>query len=403
MKKLHALIWCVGMLSASAAVSMSPDVPAVSAGINEFTFDLFRAVAADAPGNLFCSPFSVSTALAMTYGGARGETARQMATALHFTLEPEFLHPAFGELARLVADLNQSDSQELAVANRLWIRKDFELLSSYTALVQKHYGAGLAPADFAADAEGARQEINAWVEKQTRDRIKDLVAPGMLTPETRLVLVNAIYFLGFWSEAFDPRWTQPQPFHRSEKDSADVPMMLRIGEYTCLDEAKFQLLVLPYKGEDLSMVVLLPRPGEDVRAMESTLTAEAVARWTRLARKQKVNVWLPRFRIESGFNLAETLGAMGMPEAFAGAADFSGMTGGKDLMIGPVIHKAFVEVNEKGTEAAAATAVVMKPASAMPTDRPLEFRADRPFVFLIRDNRTGTILFIGRLADPVAK
>ena len=400
MKTKPWLVICLSLAIVCAAHAEAPDVATLSAGINEFTFDLYQQLAQSEPDNILCSPFSVSTALAMTFGGARDETARQMASVLHYSIARAQLDPSFRVLRQSIEALQKADSIEIAVANRLWIQQQLALLDSYVKLVKENYGAGLAQVDFAADTEAVRQEINAWVEKQTRDRIRNLIAPGILDADTRMVLVNAIYFLGFWADAFESKFTQPAPFHPAGADPVEVQLMVRSGEYLYSDDDRMQMLSLPYKGGDLSMVVLLPREGMSIRDFEAELTAEVLDRRMAGARRRKVNVWLPRFRIESEFTLANTLAGMGMPEAFAGSADFSGMTGRKDLAIGHVIHKAFVEVNEKGTEAAAATAVMMRPASARPDDVPVTFRADRPFVFLIRDNKTGTILFVGRLANP---
>lgn len=402
MKRCVAISVLAACSAFGARAGLSPDVPAVSVGINEFTFDLYNRLGADAAGNFFCSPFSVSTALAMTYAGARGQTEAQMAAALHYTPAQKHLHPAFRDLARQVNDLGTSGNVELNIANRLWIQDGYATLPAYDDVVRACYGAGFARTAFARDPEAARLEINRWVEEQTRDRIRDLLAPGVVDASTRMVLVNAIYFKGLWADQFKPDQTQDDVFYRAPKDEVTAPMMFRAGKYNYVADARVEVLELPYRGRDVSMFVILPKEAEPLRDVEKLLTAELVERWAGDLSEREVRVWLPRFRVEAGFELVKTLGAMGMTDAFSGAADFSGITGKKDLVIGAIVHKAFVQVNEEGSEAAAATAVVMRPASAMPADRPVEFRANRPFVFLIRDNRTKTILFIGRLADPAA-
>lgn len=402
MKRCVAIVVLAACSAFAAQAGLSPDVPAVSVGINEFTFDLYNRLGADATGNFFCSPFSVSTALAMTYAGARGQTESQMAAALHYTPLQKHLHPAFRDLARQVNDLGTSGNVELNIANRLWIQEGYATLPAYDDVVRACYGAGFARAAFARDPEAVRLEINRWVEEQTRDRIRDLLARGVLNTDTRMVLVNAIYFKGLWANQFNAERTEEGVFIRAPKDEVKAPMMFRAGKYNYVADARVEVLELPYRGGDVSMFIVLPKETEPLRDVEKLLTAELVERWMGDMAEREVRVWLPRFRVEASFDLVKTLGAMGMTDAFNGAADFSGMTGVKDLMIGAVVHKAFVQVNEEGSEAAAATAVVMRPASAMPAERPVEFCANRPFVFLIRDNRTRTILFIGRLADPAA-
>ena len=353
--------------------------------VNELVFDLYETLSAKNEGNLFFSPYSISAALAMTYGGARGETAEQMDQVLHFGGQ-DATHPAFSYLRKMLNNIQEKRHVQLSVANALWPQKDYAFLPDYLALTKTFYGSEIHPVDYRADSEGARQMINGWVEEQTNDKIQDLIGEGLLSPLTRLVLANAIYFKGDWASQFKKENTRPSPFTLADGTKVDVPMMSQTGDFKLARTETLQALELPYEGGDLSMLILLPNPGEDL-ALQWPADLEF--------NEMEVMVQLPKFKLESSFSLADTLTALGMPLAFSNQADFSGMDGNKDLFIGAVVHKAFVEVNEEGTEAAAATAVVMKRWSMPP-----QFIADHPFLFLIRENSTGTILFIGRVMNP---
>jgi serpin B len=372
-------------------------VAKVAEGCNRFAFDLYAHLLRQ-EGNLFLSPYSISTALTMTYAGARGQTADQMAKVLCLPASREAVHVAYATLQR---DLNAAGAKgafDLVVANRLWGQKGYEFLSDFLALVEKNYGAGLEQVDFAGATEAARQTINTWVEKQTRDKIKELLKPGILDGrETTLVLTNAIYFKGKWSEEFDKKLTRDEDFFVTPEKKVTAPLMHQTETFGYFDGGEFQALELPYQGDRLAMVVLLPKAKDGLAALEASLSAEKLAEWVGKLHRREVQVALPRFKTAAEFSLKDTLVAMGMTDAF-GDADFSGMDGKKDLVISAVVHKAFVDVNEEGTEAAAATAVVMGRA-AMPEPAPV-FRADHPFLFLIRDTKTGAILFLGRILDP---
>ena len=273
----------------------------------------------------------------------------------------------------------------------------YGFLKEFLDLTQANYGAGLKEVDFVKAAEAVRKTINAWVEKQTQEKIKNLIKRGILDADTCLVLTNAIYFKGNWASRFNNRYTKDSPFTIAPGESVEVPMMFRSGKFKFLEEDTFHMLELPYVDDELSMVVLLPKEIEGLGELQNSLSTGNLKAWLGNLRKQEVRVYLPRFKTTSEFMLAEVLKFMGMTDAFSGRADFSGMTGRKELFISAVIHKAFVEVNEKGTEAAAATAVVMKRGGP----RGGVFRADHPFIFLIRDNRSGSILFLGRLVNPL--
>ena len=388
------------------------DAMAVVQGNNEFAVQLYAKLRAT-EGNLFFSPYSISTALAMTYAGARGQTESQMATVLHFptsagqapgetVLDPAQFHSAFGSI---IKDLNQRAEKadfQLSVANALWGQKGYEFLRDFLQLVRARYGGRLTELDFVRATEAARKTINTWVEKKTNNKIKELIKPGVLDAMTRLVLTNAIYFKGNWARQFKEDQTRPEPFTLLSGEKVDVPMMNQTAEFGYMEAEDFQALELPYVDNELSMIILLPRQIDSLPEFERTLKPENLSQWLDKVHRREVVVSVPKFKMTSQFSLASVLKSMGMTDAFsATAADFSGITGGRDLFISAVIHKAYVDVNEEGTEAAAATAVTMRLTSVGPSQTPV-FRADHPFLFLIRDNQSGSILFIGRVMNPKA-
>ncbi|MGD8521301.1 MAG: serpin family protein [Desulfobacterales bacterium] len=349
--------------------------------------------------NLFFSPFSISAALAMTYSGAREKTASQMAAALHFNQKPDQLHHFMGELISRLNAVQKESEVELSVANAIWAQKGYPFLDAFFRIIQQSYQADLNQVDFATAADAARQAINGWVEDQTHQKIKNLIPPGVLDALTRLVLVNAIYFKGFWDTQFKPENTEEMAFWLSAETNVKVPMMHQEHPYGYWENEWLQVLEIPYKDEALSLIVLLPKEKTGISVLEQKLSLENILRWQDQLRKQKIKLFFPKFKIEAQFNLGQTLSAMGMPDAFdPNHADFSAMIGKKELFISAVIHKAFVEVNEEGTEAAAATGVVVGVTSIAPPS-PI-FKADHPFVFFIRDNASHSILFIGRVLDP---
>jgi len=384
---------------AQTSLSPTPDQAAVAEGNNAFAVELYGQLRKQ-NGNLFFSPESISTAFAMAYAGARGDTASEIAKALHFTLPPERLHPAMGAL---LANLNAAhDGYQLRVADALWAEKDYTFLDDYLKLTSTDYGAGFNRVDFKGAPDAVRLIINQWVEQQTADKIKDLLQPGVLTPAMRLVLTNAIYFKGNWQTQFDKAQTRDEDFHLSAAQTVKAPLMNLQGRFNYFNGGTFQVLEIPYKSGDLSMIVFLPNDVNGLSALEQSLTASSTQQWLgQLRPGSKVILTLPRFKMTQQFELAGTLGAMGMPQAFEkNVADFSGMTGKRDLWISAAIHKAFVDVNEEGTEAAAATGIVMRSMAVTREQPPIVFRADHPFLFLIRDNRSGGILFMGRVTDP---
>ena len=393
-----ALVGCVMALTAAERpASPQADRDATVAGDTAFAFDLYGQLKSK-DGNLFVSPYSISSALAMTYAGAKGNTADEMAKTMHFTMSQDKLHPAYADrLKALNGDTKRA--YLLSVANALWGQQGYPWRDEFLALAKANYDAGLNPIDFRA-TEAARKTINEWVEKQTQEKIKELLQPGVLTPATRMVLTNAIYFKGNWVKQFDPKRTYTGQFWADAKTPVKAPLMNQSGEFNFFVSPELKMVELPYSGKDLSMLVLLPAKRDGVAELEKQLTPAKLADWSKqLKPTRELPVTLPKFKFTSEFKLNDQLIALGMKDAFdIHKADFSGMTASAEgLYIDAVIHKAFVDVNEEGTEAAAATAVVMAPRGIRQTPT---FVADHPFVFVIRDNKSGAVLFMGRVTDP---
>lgn len=372
----------------------------LSASNNEFAIELYHQLRSQS-GNLFYSPFSISQALAMTYAGAKGGTETQMASAMHFDLAQADLHAAFNALsATLASRVGDSDQGgfELNIANALWGQHGFGFQPEFLDTLALNYGAGMQAVDFAA-SDAARQTINDWVAEQTRDKIQDLIPEGVLNELTRLVLTNAIYFKAAWLLPFEESATQDDTFDLLDGSEVQVPMMRQVESFGYLKAEDFEAVELFYEGRELSMVILVPDE-DQFTAFEQNLNAATIQSFINQLSVERLDLSLPKFKVESSFGLAETLAAMGMPDAFdVVKADFSGMTGQPDLYITDVVHKAFVDVNEIGTEAAAATGVVMG-LKSMPTGEPIEVKIDRPFLFVIRDVQTGAMLFFGRVVQP---
>lgn len=369
--------------------------------VNDLGFGLWQQVAA---GNQVLSPASIAIALDMTLAGARGETAAQMARVLRTGTDLDAFHAAAGEV---LADWQAQDGP-LAVANRLFAEQDYDFEQPFLDLVRDRYGAPLARLDFEDAPQQARAEINDWVAERTRGRIEDLIPPSGITSDTRLVLTNAIYLLAEWLQPFEAAATRPAEFHLDGGDTVEVPTMHAEGRYRVADHGDVLLLELPYKGGDLAMLFALPKARDGLATLEAGLTADTLDAWIGALQMQQAALALPKFRIAppESFALSDALKTMGMPIAFdRHRADFTGMADPPRpedrLYLSEVFHKAFVEVDEAGTEAAAATAVVMMRATAaMPSAPPFEFRADHPFLFLLRDTGSGAVLFLGRVADP---
>jgi len=391
--------------TARAVQQLAPGVTmqqknAIAEAGNRFALELYDRLEAQ-EGNIFFSPYSIATALTMTYAGARGDTAAQMARVLHLPAEEAQLHRAVAALKDEIERAGAAEGCELSIANALWGQKGFDFLAAFLNILDDNYGARLRELDFVNNAEAARRTINDWVDEQTNGKIKDIMAPGVLGALTRLVLTNAIYFKGDWTRPFKKELTRDEPFWTSAEHSADAPMMHQTDDFQYGESDQCQAVLLPYAKGRLAMLVLLPRERDGLARLADGMEAEDVGQWLSRLRRREVELSLPRFKLTSQFSLGDTLRQMGMADAFAlPPADFSGMDGQKDLYISAVIHKAFVDVNEEGTEAAAATAVAMELGAAVPPQPPVVFRADHPFLFFIVERRSGSILFMGRLSNP---
>jgi serpin B len=381
------------------------DLEGLVSGNTAFAFDLYQAVRS-APGNLVYSPYSISLAFAMVYGGAVGETARQMAEVLHYDLPPAKFHPAFNaldlDLARRPGQTASGDEEDrfiLNIANSYWAQKDYSFLPAYLDLVALNYGAGMHLVDFAHAPESARNQVNDWVSDQTNKRIQDILPQGSVSPDVVLVLANAIYFKAHWADEFDAGFTRPRTFHLLDGSTVEVPMMEKPLDETYAYAAGdgWQAVSLPYKGGLADMVILLPELGT-LDAFESGLTAEKYQVVVSALESQQVILSLPKFKFDAKLGLKDILTGMGMQDAFTEyVADLSGMDGTHMLYLSDAFHKAFLAVDEKGTEAAAATGAIAVP-SSVPSGAKMQI--DRPFIFFIRDVPTGTVLFMGRVVDP---
>lgn len=368
-----------------------------------FALELFRTLTEDnSTGNIFISPFSISSALAMVFLGTKGDTAAQLSKAFHFDAV-EDVHSRFQSLNAEVS--KRGASHTLKLANRLYGEKTYDFLPEFLASTQKMYGADLAPVDFQHASDDARKVINKWVKDQTEGKIPELLAAGVVDSMTKLVLVNAIYFKGMWKDKFKKQDTADAPFRLNKKDTKTVKMMyqkkkLPIGY---IQDLNCKVLELPYQGEELSMVILLPEDIEDestgLKKIEEQLTLEKLHEWTKRENLQNIDVHvkLPRFKLEESYTLNSNLGRLGVQDLFSnGKADLSGMSGSRDLFISKIVHKSFVEVNEEGTEAAAATGGIAMFAMLLEE----EFTVDHPFLFFIRHNPTANVLFLGRVCSP---
>ncbi|MBW1742751.1 MAG: serpin family protein [Deltaproteobacteria bacterium] len=374
--------------------------------INTFSFALYRELK-ESGDSLFVSPFSISSCLAMVYGGAGGKTAKQIADVFGFPSDQNYLLEALGNLVKILSDDTQERAYQLLVANALWGQKGYRFSPKYVELLAVKYGSEVNEVDFETQPEAACQAINQWVQEKTQDKIKGIIQPDLLDPLTRLVLTNAVYFKGKWELPFDEYLTDLSPFKMrtgtSEITEVDVAMMKKNGWFTYMENEDFQAIEMPYEGRELSMAIFLPREIDGLPDFEASLTHENLSSWIQMLQPTDVEVSLPKFRLTSQFVMGELLQSMGMKDAFdQNTADFSGMTEPKDFWVSDVLHKTFVDVGEEGTEAAAVTGAIAglaEPEVAPPP--PPVFRADHPFFFLIRHIASGTILFMGRICDTV--
>ncbi|HPI29762.1 MAG TPA: serpin family protein [Bacteroidales bacterium] len=365
---------------------------------NRFAFDLYKNISTK-PENMFYSPYSISTAMAMTYTGARGNTEKQMGAVMHFPPNSMDFNNQNNAGLKEINALNDGNALNTYTANSIWAQKDFKFKENFIGALKDSYLSSLHTVDFIKETEQSRLLINKWVETETKEKIKDLIQPGLIDYLTRMVLVNAIYFKADWETAFDGTLTKKMPFFQDETKQELCDFMFAERDFKFYEqEDGLKAIEVPYSKGKMSMLVILPK---DINGIFG-LTKETGLDWynkinSGLAMK-KVKLWLPKFKTTSEFELSEMLQQMGMKDAFTDNADFSGMTGKKDLKISKVIHKAFVEVNEAGTEAAAATAVVMR-VKSMPVNQP-EFKADHPFLFIIKENTQNRILFMGNIFNP---
>lgn len=380
------------------------DMTALVEGNNAFAFELYQTLK-QRGGNLFYSPYSISEALAMTYAGARSETELAMAETLNFTLSQARLHPAFNSLDLQLKQRGEGakgkdgEGFRLNVVNAIWGQKDYEFQAPFLDVLAQNYGVGLRVVDFINETEQSRITINDWVSEQTEERIKDLVPQGAINYLTRLVLTNAIYFNAAWQYPFNENATYDGLFHLASGNDVTVPMMRQTESFRYTGGNNYQAVELPYDGQELSMLILLPET-EQFDTFEEGLNAEFVENIIDNLESNEVFLTMPKFEYDSSFSLKEALIMMGMEVAFTESADFSGMNGKYDLLIQDVLHKAFVLVDEAGTEAAAATAVIVGLESA-PAE-PVEVRIDRPFIFIIHDIPTGSVIFAGRVLNPAS-
>jgi serpin B len=393
--------WFAAALAAFAGFTFSACATPLTDGNNAFALDLYAQLKAT-DGNLFFSPYSISTCLAMVYTGARGDTAEQMAATLHYLASPTELLGLFKTLGEKSNTGDSVDNLQLTVVNALWSQKDYPFTQDFLTLVKDNFAANLNQVDFRTQAEPARQQINTWVSQRTHDKINDLIPSDAITPHTQLILVNAIYFKGNWLNSFSPERTRPAPFFVTSTNQSNASLMHQESLFQYFETDEAQLLKLRYVSfqapdPDFSMVVILPKQRDGLNRLESTFTPAALDQWLASMHSEEVIVFLPKFKLSNRFALADTLTKMGMPLASSTNADFSGMDNSRDLSISAVIHQAFVDVNEQGTEAFAAVAVGMS--DGFSTHPPIVFRADHPFIFLIRD-ADGSILFFGRVTDP---
>ncbi|HJT34268.1 MAG TPA: serpin family protein [Pirellulales bacterium] len=381
----------------AAEITVTDDAREIAQASNEFAFDLYRQLR-QTDGNLFFSPASVSTALAMTYAGAAAQTKAEMVHLLHLEAADERVHQGFGELARILN--SNGERYQLRMANRLWGLEAYPFRPEFLQVTREDYGAELAPLGF-NKPDKAAQKINDWIAKQTDGKIGQMISPSMIDPLTRLVLVNAIYFKAAWQDEFWKGATEEAPFHVSADEDAKVPMMRQLDHFSYAETDDAQILELPYVGGDLAMVVLSPKQTDGLAELERTATAERLDQWIAEYESRRVEVFLPKFNITWQAPLTDPLQSLGMTSAFDKAdADFSAMSSAEEVWLSSVLHAAFVVVDEEGTEAAAVTVAWAAAEAPAPDDTPVVFRADHPFLFLIRDLRTGAILFLGRLQNP---
>jgi serpin B len=401
-KPLAVTLLALASMIGSAPSARSAQLQSLVESNTAFGLDLYGQLAGS-PGNLFLSPYSISTCLAMTYAGARGETEQQMAQVFGFGANQQLFASSFGELQRQLEQARNRKSIALDIANALWTQKGYPFLPAFLKIAAGQYQANLRQANFITQAAVVTVQINRWVAQETQDKIQSILPPGSLDASTRLVLANAIYFKGLWAKPFEKTQTSTQPFHLSSTEQVDAPLMHQpVAAVNYLETSDFQAVELPYGGNRLCLLILLPLQVDGCGQLEQQLAPAFLSSALAQMEQQNVELFLPKFTLEASFDLVDTLSEMGMPDAFMpGVADFSGMDGTRNLSISHAFHKAWVEVDEEGTEAAASTVTTVGiGAGVAPLPPPPVFRADHPFIFFIRDIQTDSLLFSGRLADP---
>ena len=419
MKKIIWLLFIVSLIIFSACAQVQPlqntgegvtagynELPTqaqIVVGLNNFSFDLYRTLTAGSFPNIFYTPLSISSALAMTYAGAKGETADQMQSTLHYGPQVDLFHSQYGAMIDSLSS-KKDQNFRMNIANAIWVQDQFKLRNSFVETVKKDYNSEVRSMDFVKRPEASRDTINYWVEKKTTGRIQDLIPAGMIDNMTRLILTNAVYFNAEWANKFNKELTNNDKFYCLDGKIKETEMMYQRHHHPISQTNDYTILEIPYAGYEYSMLIILPKNNDGLIELSKNLTSNDILAHDKSKKREDVLVYFPKFRMETDYELNKSLSAMGMPLAFSGDADFSNMTGGKDLMISSVIHKAFIDVDEDKTEAAAATAVTMKLTSMAPSPKaPLEFRADHPFMFIIRSNNDKAIFFMGQLTNPESK
>jgi serpin B len=401
---------CVKVIGAIALVAALPELlpcwrgtamgsdvePAVAVeGSNAFALELYQRVRRESSGNIACSPFSITEALAMTYTGARGPTKDQIARVMHFRAGDD-LHRELADLRRALTG-GTGHSARLQIANRLWVQRGLDVLPSFMKVLEDSYGASPGVADFVHDYEVARRAMNGWVEETTAGRIKNLLGPDDINPHTRMVLTNAIAFEGKWENPFNPRWTKPAPFHVPGGEPIEVPLMTQESRFRYASLPVVKVVEKSYGEGRFAMLILLPaNESGGLDRLEQALDAKTLKAWNHQLEPRDVLFSMPKFRGASRYELSQVLSRMGMTLAFKDEADFSGITSSEHLSLARVVHEAVVEVDEQGTKAYASTG-----ASQEARTLPIIFRADRPFLYFIIDRSTDLILFLGRVTNPV--
>jgi serpin B len=366
--------------------------------MNAFTTASYKRLAGR-DANLILSPFNIATALSMALAGARGQTAEEIQSVLHLHYDPTY-DAALGALLADLTKAGNTGGNELHTANGLWVQKGFAIQPAFENTLTNNYHALLTPLDFIANPEAARSQINRWTEGHTKEKIKNLLPAGSLDAQTRLVLTSAIYFYGKWQDPFVTSHTQPAPFTLPTGATTQANFMSQTSHFGYTETPSAQILEMRYAGTGIAFDVLLPKTLTGLPDLEKSLTLENLTGWLGNLTTRSAQVSLPKFRAESEFSLRKELSTMGMPTTFTDHADFSGIDPKRGLAISEVFHKAFVDVSEEGTEAAAATGTTMRTTAMRMPEQAVVFRADHPFIFLIRDTRTGVVLFIGRLMNP---